>query len=368
MNDARPPQRPDLISVGDALASLAGFDQIIDVRSESEFALDHVPGAINMPVLNDAERVRIGTLYKQASAFIAKKHGAVLVARNIAHHIETDLVKQSADWRPLVYCWRGGKRSGALVIVLRQIGWRAQQLDGGYKAFRRAVVEGLVRFAGELQFCVLTGPTGSGKSQVLQALAAQGAQVLDLESIGRHKGSVLGGSPDLPQPSQKMFETQLWATLRQFDANRTVYVEAESQRLGNLRVPNDLILALRESPCVNIDADVSVRTQVLLGEYTHYRLDRDMLVNRLQRLHEHVSSATLDAWETMARAADLAPLVHELLVTYYDPLYRKSTARNYRKADLAPRYALTESTTAAVNALATRILSEGATRFTERLH
>ena len=212
------------------VSQLQEFDEIVDVRSPSEFALDHIPGARNYPVLDDAERVRVGTMYVQDSAFSAKKVGAALVARNIARHLETVFSDKPKTWRPLVYCWRGGQRSAAMTIVLRQTGWDARRLAGGYKAFRRQVVDDIDQLAKGVSFRVICGLTGSGKSALLRALAARGAQVLDLEQAAAHRGSVLGDLPGDPQPTQKMFDSRTWDMLRKFESTRPVYVEAESRK------------------------------------------------------------------------------------------------------------------------------------------
>src|SRR5262245_47269410 len=221
--------------------NFSDFDTVIDARTPSEFAEDHIPGAISAPVLYDAERTEVGTLYKQASAFEAKKVGGALVARNVARHIENHWKENPKSWRPLVYCWRGGKRSGAMAHILREIGWDAQTLPGGYKAYRRWVVEELEKKPGNLEFFVVHGPTGSGKSRLLSALARAGAQVLDLEQLAAHRGSVLGGLPDQPQPTQKMFESRLLEAMSRLDANKAVYVEGESKKIGQLQVPEALI-------------------------------------------------------------------------------------------------------------------------------
>jgi tRNA 2-selenouridine synthase len=350
--DARPPNRADSVSVEVALQQWPGYSAIIDARSESEFLLDHLPNAANYPVLGDAEREQIGTEYKQVSAFSAKKRGAVMAARNIANHIEAHWQNLPADWRPLVYCWRGGKRSGSMVTILRSIGWPAQQLEGGYKAFRRHVAAELATLPATLDFRVLTGATGSGKSRILQALAASGEQVLDIEAIGCHKGSVLGELPHAAQPTQKLFESQLWWAMRRFDPARTVFAEAESQRLGQLRVPPALIGALRASPCLEIDASVATRAALLLTEYPHFESDRASLVARLNLLCEYVPATTMSQWHELAQAPDLTPLVQELLVNYYDPLYKKSTGRNYAASLTAPKVALGAATDAAIGGAA----------------
>ncbi len=236
------------------VAQLAEFDDIIDARSPAEYADDHVPGARSCPVLSNEERARVGMLYKQASPFAAKKVGAVLVARNVAAHIEAHFLDKPKDWRPLVYCWRGGQRSGAFSHILREVGWNAHRLDGGYKSWRRQVIDELEVLPGRLRLRIVSGATGSAKSRILEALATHGAQVLHLEELAAHKGSVLGDLPDAPQPSQKAFESRLRAALAGFDAERPVFAEAESRRIGSVYLPNVMIAALRAAPCLRIEA------------------------------------------------------------------------------------------------------------------
>ena len=219
---------PALLPADEVLAQLDAYDSIIDVRSESEFALDHIPGAINCPVLHDAERVEIGTLYKQSSAFDAKRRGAALVAQNIAHALLTHFQDKPRDWKPLIYCWRGGQRSGSMTVVLGQIGWAARRLEGGYKTFRQRVVADLDTLPLALDFRILCGPTGSGKTALLDALTAAGEPVLDLEGLAVHRGSVLGGEPNTVQPGQKAFETALWSVLRSLDPARPVWAAASA--------------------------------------------------------------------------------------------------------------------------------------------
>ncbi|MEI7842538.1 MAG: tRNA 2-selenouridine(34) synthase MnmH [Gallionellaceae bacterium] len=311
------------------VSQLTEFDDIIDVRTPAEFALDHIPNAINAPVLNNEERVRIGTLYKQASPFEAKREGAALIARNIAHHLETLFHDRPREWQPLVYCWRGGKRSGSMAHIFAQIGWRAAQLDGGYKSFRRHVIDELETLPSLYKFRVVCGATGSGKSRLLQALDVQGAQVLDLEKIARHRGSLLGNLPDEAQPAQKMFETQLWETLRHFDVQQPVFVEAESRKIGNLAVPTALLEQMRQSECIAIDASISARVQLLTEDYQHFLTNPDLLSRSLKPLLEIQGKKVLDDWHEMATKSEWSPLVEDLLSRHYDPAYQRSTDNNY---------------------------------------
>ncbi len=311
------------------VANLAAFDEIIDARSPSEFAEDHIPGAINLPVLDDAERQRVGTLYKQVSSFEAKKVGAALVARNIASHLDTWFGDKPKTYRPLVYCWRGGNRSGSLTHVLQKIGFAALQLEGGYKAYRRHVVAELERLPALFRYHVVCGPTGSGKSRLLQALAGEGAQVLDLEELAAHRGSLLGALPGQSQPSQKSFESAIWAALTRFDPARPVFVESESKKIGGLRVPDPLIAAMHASPCIRLEVPLAARVQLLTEDYAHFLVDPEVINARLAHLTELRGHETVAAWQALASRQAWPDLVAALLEQHYDPAYHKSLSRNY---------------------------------------
>ncbi|HUQ27115.1 MAG TPA: tRNA 2-selenouridine(34) synthase MnmH [Usitatibacter sp.] len=325
--------RPDApVALPLKLAELRGFDDILDARSPAEYADDHLPDAINVPVLDDEERALVGTIYKERSAFDAKRVGAPLVARNIALAIERHFAGRPRNWKPLVYCWRGGGRSGALVHILRQVGWDARRLEGGYKAFRRQVVADLEKLPPRLRFHVICGATGSGKSRLLEALGAAGGQVLDLEVLAAHRGSVLGELPHAPQPTQKAFETSLWTALSQFDPKRPVYVESESKKVGNLRVPEPLIEFMRAARCFRLEADIPTRVALLMEEYAHFVADPQALAAKLELLRDLHGRERLDEWRAHLGAGRWEPLVGDLLESHYDPAYHRSLFRNYRDA------------------------------------
>ncbi|MES2899401.1 MAG: tRNA 2-selenouridine(34) synthase MnmH [Pseudomonadota bacterium] len=319
---------PALLNFRHVLPQLEQFDCIIDARSESEYALDHIPGAINCPVLNDEERIRVGTMYKQVNAFEAKKVGAALVARNIANHVEQLWLDKPKDWKPLVYCWRGGNRSGSLAHILARIGWPAIQLDGGYKAYRAHVSADLAE-PPRVDFKVVCGTTGSGKSRLLEVLDSIGAQVLDLEKLAAHRGSVLGHLPDAPQPSQKMFETLIWQTLRNMDPARPVFVESESKKVGNLRVPDAVMDKMRQSACISLNLSRPNRVRLLMEDYTHFTDSPATLNAQLDCLVKLHGREKIDAWHGMANCGAMAQLVDELLVDHYDPAYLRSIDRNF---------------------------------------
>lgn len=319
---------PAVLPFADILPDLDRFDTIIDARSEGEFALDHLPGAINCPVLNNEERVRVGTLYKQVGSFEAKKLGAALVARNIARHLDEQFADKPKDWKPLVYCWRGGNRSGSLAHILAKIGWPVVQLDGGYKAYR-AHVSAALDAPPELEWRVICGTTGSGKSRLLETLDRIGAQVLDLERLAAHRGSVLGHLPHEPQPTQKMFETRIWDTLRRLDPGRPVFVESESKKVGNLRVPDAVMERMRAAPCVALTLSRPNRVRLLMEDYEHFARDPQALNGQLDHLVQLHGRARIDAWHALANSGAMPELVDQLLVEHYDPAYLRSIDRNF---------------------------------------
>jgi tRNA 2-selenouridine synthase len=320
------------LNAAEALAAYNSFDTVVDARSESEYALDHLPGALNWPTLNDAQRHQVGTEYKQVSPFDARKRGAAMAAANIAQHVQQQVMDKPRSWQPLVYCWRGGQRSGALATVLGEIGFRVTVLDGGYRAFRRAMLADLEVQPRRLAWRVLCGPTGSAKSRLLQALQHSGAQVLDLETLACHRGSVLGPEPGLAQPSQKAFETAVWNTLRAFDASRPVFVESESRTIGRLRLPETLLVQMRSAACIRIELGLDERVRFLLGDYAHLVDNLDLFCERLDALRELRGASTVERWQALARQRQppqLALVVQELLTEHYDPVYLRSMQRNY---------------------------------------
>jgi len=317
------------ITAADMLARLDEFDTVIDARSESEYAEDRLPGAVNWPSLNDSERRLVGTEYKLVSPFVAKKRGAALVARNVAAHIEREVLDKPKGWQPLVYCWRGGSRSGALATVLDQIGFRVHVLEGGYREYRRAVMADLQQLPLRLMYRVVCGKTGSGKSRLLKALADAGEQVLDLETLANHRGSVLGLVPGSPQPGQKQFESRVWDTLRHFDPARVVWVESESRKVGELRVPEVLMERMRASPCVHVELPLEARVNLLMEDYDFFVKDVAAFCERLDALRALRGGETVDGWQAAARAGRLEDVVRELLLTHYDPVYLQSMQRNF---------------------------------------
>jgi tRNA 2-selenouridine synthase len=310
-----------------SLADLAlhGFDDIIDVRAPLEFAEDHLPGAISLPVLDDQERARVGTIYKQVSPFTARKLGAALVARNAAAHLEGPLADRPGGWRPLVYCWRGGQRSGSFATILSQIGWRVETLVGGYKAWRGLVVREVYDTPVRAPMVVLDGNTGSAKTEILNLLPGLGVQVIDLEGLARHRGSLFGAMGG--QPSQKAFEGALALALAGLDPTRPVVVEAESSKIGDCRLPPELWKAMVAAPRVAIAAPRAARADYLARAYGDLTVDAARLAATVDLLKPMHPREVIEGWQALAGAGEFATLAHDLMERHYDPRYGKHRAR-----------------------------------------
>ena len=348
------------ITAEDALRRLDAFDTVIDARSEAEYAEDHLPGAVNWPTLNDQQRHEIGTTYKQVNAFEAKKRGAAIAARNISAHIEREVIDKPKDWKPLTYCWRGGKRSGSLSLILSEIGFRVTIVDGGYKAFRAALLLDIPRLAPRFDWRVICGTTGSGKTRLLQALQAAGAQVLDLEALANHRSSVLGAIPGVAQPSQKQFDTRIWDALRKLDPQRPVYVESESKKVGNVAVPAALIEAMRAAPCLNLVLPDEERVALLLEDYDFFVKNREAFCERLDALTELKGKQVVAGWKQAVRSGHIDDVVRDLLLSHYDPVYLQSMARNFKQYPQAQELRPRDRSVRAMQALAEKLLGQSA--------
>ena len=328
----------DLIGISE----LSLDEDIIDVRSPSEYRLDHIPGSINLPVLDDDERKLIGWTYKNESSFKAKRIGASLVSKNIAKHLEGELSTKTENWAPIIYCWRGGKRSGSMALVFRQIGWRARQLSGGYKSFRRQVIEETSDLASGLSYVVVCGLTGTAKTDLIAMLTNKGEQTLDLEALAKHRGSLLGFHSESAQPSQKRFETELWNKLRSYDPSKPVFLESESKKIGDLRVPEALINAYRQGECINVQASLETRTAYLKENYIHLIETPPLLITQIEKLVSRHGNKIVNHWLSLIKNNAWDEFVHDLLKTHYDVSYSKSMHKNFKNFSKARNYPLTD--------------------------
>jgi tRNA 2-selenouridine synthase len=331
---------PELELITADRLSGATFSEIIDVRSPSEFAEDHLPGAINLPVLDDAERARIGTIYKQESPFLARRLGAAIIARHAADYLEGTLADRPRDYQPLVYCWRGGMRSHGIATILSAVGWRTRLLEGGYKAVRKHLIESFNQHLSSTayKFVILGGLTGSGKTRILIKMRELGHQVIDLEGLAEHRGSALGESTTRPQPTQKHFENLLWQNLRDLDPDRPIFLESESSRIGNLQIPAALWKHMGTAPSIEVLIPRELRARYLLSHYDHFVAGPDLLREKLLKLNHLHGATQLDAWEVLIAGGDWPGFTESILEVHYDPAYTRSRKKLFR-----PQVATVES-------------------------
>ena len=307
------------------------YDTIIDVRSPSEFEIDHIVGAINCPILYDDERQKVGTIYKQISSFKAKIIGSSLSAKNIAFHIEKEFLEKKGSWKPLIYCWRGGQRSKAFSIVLSEVGWRTYQLSGGYKEYRNDIIKYLDNIGMKLKIILISGKTGSAKTKILHSIRDQGAQILDLEGLARHKGSLLGAIPNLKQPSQKFFESLLFYEINKLNLKKNIFIEAESSKVGNVHIPKSIWSNMILSKRIEVVADVNTRAKFLIDDY-HYMCKNPILIKPIIKgLKSRLSNNLIDSWEKLIDEKKWFELTKSFLENHYDSSYSSNTIKNDRK-------------------------------------
>ena len=307
------------------------FDTIIDVRSPLEFAEDHIVGAINCPVLSDLERQKVGTIYKKESSFKAKIIGSSLTAKNIAFHIENNFMEKKGSWQPLIYCWRGGQRSKAFSIVLSEVGWRTNQLKGGYKEYRNQVINFLDNIGPKLKITLISGKTGSAKTKILKSIENEGGQILDLEGLANHKGSLLGKIPDLIQPSQKFFESLIFNKIQNLNLKDKIYIEAESSKIGNIHIPKSIWKKMIKSPRIEISANVELRAKFLVSDYDYMCNDPTLINPIIKGLKNRLSKKLFDEWTNLIDRKKWFDLTKSFLENHYDPSYSSNTIKNDRK-------------------------------------
>ncbi|WP_136637169.1 tRNA 2-selenouridine(34) synthase MnmH [Pseudooceanicola onchidii] len=330
------------------------FDEIIDVRSPAEYAEDHMPGAISLPVMSNDERARVGTIYTQVDPFQARKIGAAIVARNAARHLEGPLADREGGWRPLVYCWRGGQRSGSFAVILKQIGWRSDTVDGGYRAYRRMVARMLHDDPLPWRPVLIDGNTGTAKTQLLRHLRDIGAQVVDLEGLAEHRGSLFGGLAG-PQPAQKMFESRLAGALVPLDPARPVYIEAESNKVGDILIPGSVWKAMLDAPRITLSAPLAARAAHLIDTYAELTSDPGALMTIIDKLRPYHAAERIERWQTLATSRDFHALCADLMQAHYDPRYAKSATR---KAAAQGRHDLPDLSETTLRRAAERIADE----------
>jgi tRNA 2-selenouridine synthase len=338
------------------MKQLSEYDLIIDARSQREFAEDHIPGAINLPVVNNDEYAEVGTLHR-TDPMQAYLIGVSYSLKNIARYLDTVIAGRPRNGRILVYCFRGGKRSRLWFDALDTIGYRADRLPGGWKQYRQWVNEQLASRPRDFKYIVLSGPTGCGKTRLLHQLAAEGAQVLDLEAIASHRGSVIGAIPDVPQPTQKFFDSLLQEKLSTLTPDRPVWVEAESKKVGKVQLPSALLETMHASPTIiRLTAPMAQRVMMWREDYRHFEEDPEAFLARLAHLRPLVGNQEMSTWQELASARQMPALFERVMTAHYDPAYERSTRRNYADVDQAPMVDLADLSPGALQVVARTLI------------
>ncbi len=341
----QPAQSDFTAMLHDALAGR--YALVIDARSEREYAEDHVPRALNLPVVGNEEYAEVGTTHR------TDKHRAYLIGvsytlRNMSRAIDDLVTQYPKDARILVYCFRGGKRSKLWLDSLATIGYRVDRLPGGWKAYRAWVREQLEDVPRRFRYKVLCGPTGCGKTRLLTALGEVGAQVLDLEGLAQHHGSLIGDLPGVPQPTQKWFDSLLLDRLRTFDARRPVWVESESKKIGAIQLPDALLESLRAGEVIAVQAPMPERVKLWREDYGHFEADPDALIAKLKYLRPLIGGEEFAQWEELAQERRMPELFQRIMEAHYDPAYARSIGRNFPQYAHAPLLALSSLDTSAL--------------------
>jgi len=303
---------------------------VVDVRSEGEFQEGHIPSAINIPILNNAERIEVGTDYKQKGQAEAIRTGFRLVGPRLVEII--DQAKNIADQKELiVHCWRGGMRSSNFCQFVGMAGVKTHQLKGGYKSYRQLAWQS---FKTPLKFVVLGGSTGSGKTEILTALAEAGEQIIDLEGLAHHRGSVFGGLMQPPQPTTEQFQNNLFEKILALDPTKRVWIEDESIAVGKIFLPSDFWRTMGISPVVQLQVDKDIRINRLVEEYGS--ADKQQFLEAMKGITKRLGGQHFKTAKEKLLENDM-PAVMDILLTYYDKAYRNGLDKkiNRTKATFA---------------------------------
>ena len=309
---------------------LADVDQIIDVRSPREFNSDHIPGALNLYVLSDQQHEIVGKTYKN-SPFEAKKLGSSYVLANIRTHLNHVLKDKPKEFHPLFYCSRGGQRSRSFATICAEVGWQCSILEGGYKCYRSQVLSDLETLSNKLKLIIISGRTGTGKTRILEELEKRGENIINLEYLARHRGSLLGSLPGVEQPPQKLFETLLCNTIKSIKFKNPVFIEAESSKIGNVQIPSPLWRAMRISPQILVTSDQSRRADYLLKDYVNLTTNQKGLFALLQLLEKSGLHTVAEKCRIFIAEEDWTSLANMLLQSHYDKKYDRSIKSLGRK-------------------------------------
>lgn len=302
------------ISIDDFLNKAENIP-IVDVRSPGEFLNGHIPGAVNIPVFNDEERVRVGTLYKKNGRDAAVYLGFEIVGPKMKN-LTAEARSIAVNNELLIHCWRGGMRSANMAWLFSNIGIRSLVLTGGYKAYRKYIKE---RMAEKAQIIILSGMTGSGKTEILHKMESKGEQILDLENLSHHKGSAFGSLGQLPQLPNEQFQNQIFEKWKKLDITRRIWIEDESRCIGTNFIPDELYLQMRNANVIMIDVDKKIRIKRLVEEYACF--DKELLRESILKIYRRVGGQNAEEAFLCLDNNDFES-VSDIVLTYYDKAYK----------------------------------------------
>ncbi len=299
----------------DTKSFLNNYDRpIIDVRSPAEFEYAHIPGALNIPLFENDERAQVGILYKQSGRQGAIFKGLDIVGPKMSGFLR-EAIRISPQRQLRIHCWRGGMRSESMAWLFSMGGFQIQVLDGGYKAWRHYIRE---QFETDAKYVVLSGRTGSGKTEILQELIKMDAQVIDLEGMAHHKGSSFGALGELPQPSSEQFENDLYDVWKTMDLDQAIWLEDESHFIGKVSIPDPLFEKMRNCPVVRVEMPVELRVERLVKDYTNY--PKEGLIAATERITRKLGGQHAKSAIEAIQNNDFKTAI-EIVLFYYDKTY-----------------------------------------------
>lgn len=293
---------------------------LVDVRSPGEFKESSIKGAINMPLFDDEERKIIGTVYTRESVEKAKRIGLEVASKKLLHIYDEIKELQKQYDKIVLFCARGGMRSGVLGMLLSSMGVNTERINEGYKGYRRYVIENLPKVNESAQYIVLHGNTGVGKTEILKQLECDGFDVLDLEGFANHRGSLLGTVGLGETTSQKQFESNIYHMLKERKGSY-VFIEAESKRIGNTTIPDFVFEKMKAGIHIFVDADIHFRTELIIKEYTKCENCNQEIIDCLKRLEKYIGETNLERYTELVLNSEYEMVVSELMIKHYDPMY-----------------------------------------------
>jgi len=302
---------------------------LIDVRSPGEFLEDHIPNAINIPLLDNEERKEIGIIYKNEGPDKAKLRGVEIVSPKLPEFIKTIHKVYQLKKPVVIYCWRGGLRSEASVTFARLAGISVSKLVGGYKSFRKFVSEYFINIDENIKFITLFGPTCSGKTEILKCISQKGYPVINFEECARHKGSAFGhiGEDGYPFITQKKFESEIFYSMYNNKSN-LYFVEGESKKIGKVTIPNSLFDKIKSAYKIYIDADINFRVNFAIETYKPQLYEKEIL-NSLQNIKRYLEKKTFENLTSFLNQKNFEAFTKEIMINYYDPLYKNGIKENF---------------------------------------